>query len=171
MQLRANSKMLAGGIMPLALFGAGLIVGFGVAHTPTATAADSAARTAAPTAATAWAAEQAIAQDMQDNNAEGIERALADDWAVIPTSGGLGEGKTIFPQGITSGVLTRKTFVLSEPRVRLYGNIALVTAKVQTSGTLQGKPFDVAERQTDILHWDRGGWKSVLTHETKIAAP
>jgi hypothetical protein len=40
--------------------------------------------------------------------------------------------------------------------VRLYGNIALVTTKVKTSGTFQGKPFDVMERQTDVLLWKAG---------------
>jgi hypothetical protein len=170
MQMRGSLKMLTGSIVPLALLGTGLIVGFAIARVPAATAADKVTRVAVPTAENAWAAEQAIAQDMQDNNAEGIEHALADDWAVIATSGGLGEGKATFPQGIKSGVLTRKTFVLSDPRVRLYGNVALITTKVQTSGMFQGKPFDVAERQTDVLLWEHGGWKSVLTHETKIGA-
>jgi ketosteroid isomerase-like protein len=64
--------------------------------------------------------------------------------------------------------LTRKTFEISEPRVRLYGNTALVTTEVKTSGTFQGKPFDVTERQTDVWLWKDGGWKCVLTHETKI---
>ena len=55
--------------------------------------------------------------------------------------------------------------------MRLYGNIALVTTKVKTSGTFQGKPFDVSERQTDVLRWRQGGWKIVLTHETKLGPP
>jgi len=114
------------------------------------------------------AAEQEIAGAMANNDADGITRSLADDWAVIATSGAVSEGKSVFADGIKSGFLTRKTFEISEPRVRLYGDVALVTTKVQTSGTLQGKPFDVTERQTDVLVWKDGGWKSVLTHETKI---
>jgi ketosteroid isomerase-like protein len=123
---------------------------------------------ASPTAENALAAEQEIARAMRTNDVDGILRALSDDWAVIPTSGGVAEGKTIFPDGIKSGYLTRKTFELSEPRVRVYGNIAVITAKVKLSGIFQGKSFDVAERQTDVLLWKDGGWKSVLTHETKI---
>jgi ketosteroid isomerase-like protein len=107
---------------------------------------------------------------MGANDAAGIERLLADDWAVIATTGGVAEGRSIFPDGIKSGYLTRKTFEISEPRVRLYGNIAVVTTKVKTSGTFQGKPFDVSERQTDVLRWQQGVWKVVLTHETKLAA-
>jgi ketosteroid isomerase-like protein len=105
---------------------------------------------------------------MASNEADGITRSLADDWIVIATSGAVAEGKSVFADGIKSGFLTRKTFEISEPRVRLYGDVALVTTKVQTSGVLQGKPFDVTERQTDVLVWKDGGWKSVLTHETKI---
>ena len=114
------------------------------------------------------AAEKEIARAMPSNDADGITRSLADDWAVIATSGAVAEGKSVFADGIKSGFLTRKTFEISEPRVRLYGDVALVTTKVQTSGVLQGKPFDVTERQTDVLVWRDGGWKSVLTHETKI---
>ena len=129
---------------------------------------DGAAPIVGPTAENALAAEQDIARAMRNNDAAAIERMLADDWIVIATTGGVAEGKSTFPDGIKSGYLTRKTFELSEPRVRLYGNVALVTTKVKLSGVFKNKPFAVMERQTDVLHWEHGGWKSVLTHETKI---
>lgn len=141
-----------------------VLLAFGVISLP----GGSAVPESGPTSENALAAEQEIAQAMRDNDGPGIARLLADDWAVVATSGGIGEGPSIFPDGIKSGHLTRKTFEISEPRVRLYGNVTLITTKVQTSGTLGGKPFDVMERQTDVLLWKDGGWKSVLTHETKI---
>jgi len=122
-----------------------------------------------PTAESALAADQELARAMRDNDAVAISRLLDNSWAVVASSGGVGEGPSIFPDGIKSGYLTRKTYGLSEPRVQLYGDIALVTTKVKTSGMFQGKPFDVTERQTDVLLWQDGGWKCVLTHETKIA--
>jgi ketosteroid isomerase-like protein len=85
---------------------------------------------------------------------------------VVSARGGVGEGKSIFPDGIKSGALTRTAFEISEPRVRLYGDVSLVTTKVRVAGTFGGKPFDVRERETDVLHWEAGGWKIVLTHET-----
>ena len=124
-----------------------------------------------PTAESAMATEQEIARAMRDNDGPALLHLLSDDWAVIATSGGIAEGPSIFPDGIKSGYLTRKTFELSEPRVRLYGNVALITTKVKLSGTFRDKPFDVAERQTDVLVWKDGAWKSVLTHETKIDKP
>lgn len=121
-----------------------------------------------PTAENALAADEELARAIRDNDVDAILRSLDNSWAVIATSGGVGEGPSIFPNGIKSGYLTRKTYELSEPRVRLYGDIALVTTKVKTSGAFRGKPFDVVERQTDVLHWTGGGWKCVLTQETKI---
>jgi ketosteroid isomerase-like protein len=145
-----------------------IIVGLLIARIASPKAAGAAKPAPGPTAENALAAEEEIARAMANNDPDGITRLLADDWAVIATSGGVGEGKSIFADGIKSGYLTRKTFEISEPRVRLYGDVALVTTKVQTSGTFQGKPFNVTERQTDVLVWKDGGWKSVLTHETKI---
>jgi ketosteroid isomerase-like protein len=121
-----------------------------------------------PTVDNALAADMELAKAMRENDTTGIFRMLDKDWAVVNTSGGLGEGPSIFPDGIRSGYLTRKTYELSEPRVRLYGNIAVVTTKVKTSGMFRGKPFDVKERQTDVLRWSDGRWKCVFTHETKL---
>ena len=146
----------------------GLVLGLVVGLLFTSAATSRAKPAGGPTAENALAAEQEIARAMANNDADGITRSLADDWVVIATSGGVAEGKSVFADGIKSGYLTRKTFEISEPRVRLYGDTAVVTAKVQTSGTFQGNPFDVTERQTDVLVWKDGGWKSVLTHETKI---
>lgn len=126
------------------------------------------AATPGPTTESALAADEALARAIRENNSDEILRWLDEGWAVISTSGGVGEGPSIFPDGIKSGGLTRKTYEISEPRVRLYGDTALVTTKVKTSGTLQGKPFDVTERQTDVLQWKDGSWKCILTHETKI---
>jgi len=133
---------------------------------PVFAAAGKAKTEAGPTTENVMAAEEDLARAMRENDADGIARWLSDDWAVISGKGGVGEGKSIFPEGIRQGYLTRKTFEISEPRVRLYGTVALVTTKLKTSGMFGGKPFDVVERQTDVFVWKDGGWKCVLTHET-----
>jgi ketosteroid isomerase-like protein len=130
--------------------------------------ADDAKPAAGPTAQTALAADRELARALGSNDAAGIARILSDDWAVIAGTGGVGEGKDVFPEGIRTGVLTHKTYETSEPRVRIYGNVAVVTSKVDTSGTFNGKPFHVVMRQTDVMQWRKGGWKIVLTHETMI---
>jgi ketosteroid isomerase-like protein len=129
-------------------------------------AAESAKPAVGPSEESALATVLEMARAMRENDADGIARLLSDDWAVISARGGLGEGKSIFPDGIKSGALTRTAYEMSDPRVRLYGNVALVTTKVHLAGRFDGKPFDVKERETDVLHWQEGGWKIVLTHES-----
>lgn len=121
-----------------------------------------------PTAESALSADQKLAKAMQENDMTEIVSMLDKDWAVITGRGGVAEGPSIFPEGIRTGYLIRNTFEISEPRVRLYGNIALVTTKVRLSGTFAGKPFEVKERQTDVWRWKDGAWKCILTHETML---
>ena len=120
------------------------------------------------TAASALAADDELSKAIRENDAEGIRRWLDNDWGVVSAIGGVDEGASIFPDGIKTGSLVRKTFETSAARVRLYGSVALVTAKVKTSGMFAGKPFDVVERQTDVWLLKEGGWKCVFTHETLI---
>ena len=121
-----------------------------------------------PTAESALAADQELARALQNNDTVGIYRMLDKDWAVIPSNGGVYEGPDVFPSGIRSGYRTLTAMELSEPRVRLYGDIALVTSKVRLAGTLGGKAFDIKMRQTDVLRWKDGGWKCVLTQEAVV---
>ena len=89
--------------------------------------------------------------------------------AVIPSFGAVLEGPGVFPSGIRTGYRTLRVMELSEPRVRLYGNIALVTTKVRLSGQLGGKSYDdLKMRQTDVWHWNDGAWKCVLTQEAVL---
>lgn len=74
---------------------------------------------AGPTAESAMAAEDELTRAMRDNDADGIARSLSDDWAVISARGGVGEGKSIFPEGIKTGHLKHTAYEVSEPRVRL----------------------------------------------------
>jgi ketosteroid isomerase-like protein len=141
------------------------IVGLLIAPNAKVQAVGDATSAAAPTSESVLAAEEEFARALQDNDVDGVARSLSDDWAVVSARGGVAEGKAIFPDGIKQGYLTHKTYEVSEPRVRLYGNVALVTAKVHNAGTFGGKPFDVMERETDVWLWKGGGWKCVLTQE------
>jgi ketosteroid isomerase-like protein len=121
-----------------------------------------------PTAENALAADQELAGVLQRNDTLGIVRLLDKDWAVITSNGDVAEGASLFPGGIKSGYRLLKTMSLSEPRVHLYGNVALVTTKVELAGTFGGKTFDIEERQTDVWRWNNGGWKCILTQEAVI---
>jgi ketosteroid isomerase-like protein/uncharacterized protein YciI len=121
-----------------------------------------------PTVQNALAADQGLAKALQNNDTAGIVSMLDKDWAVITTQGDIAEGPGVFPSGIRTGYRTLTAMELSEPRVRLFGNVALVTTKIRLAGQRGGKTFDMDERQTDTWLWKDGSWKCILTQESNL---
>lgn len=56
-----------------------------------------------PTTSNALAADQALARAIRENDANGILGWLDSSWAVISMAGGIGEGPSIFREGINRG--------------------------------------------------------------------
>src|SRR5262249_36332882 len=69
-------------------------------------------------------------KDFQDaivaNDAEAIERFVTDDWIIVNADGRIVE-KDRFLAVVKSGALTHDTMRLDEPRLRIYGEAAVVT--------------------------------------------
>jgi ketosteroid isomerase-like protein len=135
--------------------------------------AHSARAAAGPTKENAVEAEKALGEAMRTNDADGFCRLLDPDWAVVNGNGGIGDGAGMGESlcaAIKAGNFTRKTYEmdLANARVRVYGNVATVTFKLSLSGSFNHKDFSVKEVQTDVLKWEQGGWKCVLTHETNV---
>ena len=143
------------------------VVGLLIACTMIAKAAGAAKPAAGATTESVLAADDELTKALRDDDPDGIAKLLSDDWIVISARGEVGEGKSVFPDAIKSGHLKHTAYEASEPRVRLYGNIALVTTKLHNAG-ISGSghlPYDAMERQTDVWLWKDGSWKCVLTHE------
>jgi ketosteroid isomerase-like protein len=54
--------------------------------------------------------------------------------------------------------------------VRVYGDVAIVTARVRNSGTFDGNPFQLDEWSTDVFIRRADGWRCAVTHLTSVAA-
>jgi ketosteroid isomerase-like protein len=131
-----------------------------------------------PTKENALEAAEELAQAMRTNDADAFCRLLDPDWAVVTGNGdidageqmGDGKMKERLCAAIKAGTFTRETYEMdfANARVRFYGNIATVTANLAVSGTLEHKWFAAKEVQTDVLKWEDGGWKDVLSHETNV---
>jgi ketosteroid isomerase-like protein len=141
------------------------VAGLLIASVALPTVARAAKPAAGLTAESVLAADEEFMRALREDDVDGITRCLSEDWAVISARGGVAEGKSIFPDAIKSGYLKHTAYDASEPRVKLYGDMALVTTKVHNAGTAGGKPYDAMQRQTDVWRWKDGAWKCVLTHE------
>ena len=124
---------------------------------------------AGPTKENALAAEKELAQAMRTNDADEFCRLLDPDWAVVDGNGGLNDRESVCA-AIKAGTFTLKTYEpdLADARVRVYGNIATITFHLSLSGPFEHKTFSGKEVETDVLRWEDGGWKCVLTHETNV---
>ena len=140
--------------------------GMFVAHTANAAAGQT---NDGPTKENALEAEKELAQAMRTNDADGFCRLLDPDWAVVDGIGRLNDRESVCA-AIKAGTFTRKTYEpdLADARVRVYGNIATITFHLSLSGPFEHKTFSGKEVETDVLRWEDGGWKCVLTHETNV---
>ena len=111
-------------------------------------------------------------RDFQDaivaNNAEAIERFVTDDWIIVNADGTIVE-KDRFLEVVESGTLTHDTMKLDEPRVRIYGETAIVTGCATSAGKFMGAEFKTLERATDVFVRINGHWRCALTQLSPIA--
>ena len=122
-----------------------------------------------PTKENALMAERELAQAMRTNDADAVCRLLDPDWTVVDGIGRLNDRASVCA-AIKAGTFTRKTYEpdLANARVRVYGNLATITFRLSLSGPFEHKTFSGKEVETDVLRWEGGGWKCVLTHETNV---
>ena len=119
-----------------------------------------------PTAESALAADLELAKALQNNDTLGIVRMLDKDWAVITSFGDIFEGSDAFTSGIRSGQRILTALELTEPRVRFFGNVAVVTSKSRLAIVYRGKPMEFHLCQTDTWLWKNGAWICILTQES-----
>ena len=141
--------------------------GIFVCHAAKASAAETNDR---PTKENALATEKQLAQALRANDVDGFCRLLDPDWTVVDGNGGLNHRDGVCA-AIEAGTFTRNTYEpdLTNARVRVYGNVATITFHLSLSGPYGHKTFSGKEVETDVLRWEGGGWKCVLTHETDVS--
>ena len=71
---------------------------------------------------------------------------------------------------IESGELSHDTMTKDVGRARVYGDVAVVTARGRNTGHFRGQPISADEWVTDVYRKVDGRWLCVLTHLTPVAA-
>ena len=112
--------------------------------------------------------EVEFAEAIVKNDADAIERFVADDWVIIDPDGSIID-KAHFLGVIRSGALSHQMMESEDWRVRVYGDTALATGLTKTKGRFIGQDFNTRERATDVFVKVSGRWSCVLTQLTRFS--
>ena len=107
------------------------------------------------------------AEAMVANDAERIGSFMADDWVIVSERGI--SDKQRFLSFVESGALTHSAFEMaSDGRVKVYGDVAVMTIRVVNTAHFGGQQFDADEWTSDVLVKREGKWLCVHSHITPV---
>lgn len=99
------------------------------------------------------------------NDADAIGSFMTDDWIMVSERGV--SSKEHFLSFVRSGQLTHDSMDLVElGKVTIYGNTAILAARVTNTAHFGGATFDANEWTSDVFIRTSDGWKCVITHIT-----
>lgn len=98
-----------------------------------------------------------------------LDRVLADDFMLIDVMSGSEITKPALLAVIGSGQLKFGTVEPAPPRVRIYGNTAVVTGRTQMSGQFGEASFTTRSRYTHVYVEQQGRWRMVAAQGTQIS--
>lgn len=96
-----------------------------------------------------------------------IKKCITNDWVLVDSQGGIIPQEKFF-NVLEQGLLSHSTMTKQVLRVKIYGDIALVTGRGQNTGTWQGQPMEADEWVTDVYKKESEKWLCVLTHLTPV---
>lgn len=112
--------------------------------------------------------EEEFNRAMVSNDVARISACVTDDWVLVtPEAGIVPRSRLLYVIG--SGELSHDSMTKGVSRVRVYGDVAIVTARGRNTGQFRGKPISADEWVTDVYRKIDGRWLCVLTHLTPVA--
>jgi len=99
-----------------------------------------------------------------------LDKHTSDDYVLITMNGRM-SGKAQMLDGFKSGQSKLTADDLSDLKVRVYGNAAVVTGKADVKGTLGGQDATGQVLFTRVYVKKDGRWQSVSFQQTRISNP
>jgi len=115
------------------------------------------------------AIEDAFNKAVVSNNVSEIKKCISDDWVLVDAQGGIIPKERFF-YVVEQGMLTHTSMSKEILRVKVYGNMAIVTGRGKNTGFFNGQPIKADEWVTDIYKKENEKWVCVLTHLTPVAS-
>jgi ketosteroid isomerase-like protein len=101
------------------------------------------------------------------NDINEIKKCITSDWVLVDSHGGIIPQERFFSV-LEQSLLSHSTMTKEILRVKIYGDIALVTGRGQNTGIWQGKAMEADEWITDVYKRENDKWLCVLTHLTPV---
>jgi len=101
------------------------------------------------------------------NKVDEIKKCVTEDWVLVDSQGGIIPQEGFF-RVLEQGLLSHDTMTKEILRVKVYGDIALVTGRGQNTGNWQGQRLEADEWITDVYKKENDKWLCVLTHLTPV---
>jgi len=121
------------------------------------------------------AVEQELIQIQQDlcaawmrTDRATIERILAPEWSVTKATGEVATKSEVLRDAFELGKLTLNSAQVTDVKVRIFGDAAVVTGRSIAEGSAAGHTFSVVLRFTDVFVRTSDGWRAVASHATRI---
>ena len=111
------------------------------------------------------AVEEAFNRAVVSNDVAKISACISEDWVLVtPEAGPVPRER--FLQAVEQGILSHDSMSKDIGRVRVYGNVAVVTGRGRNTGMFKGAPISADEWVTDMYVKADDRWICVLTHVT-----
>ena len=114
-------------------------------------------------AATIHVLELKWAESYKQHNIEILSSLLAEDFVIT-----VEDGSVYSKAGYISHTANAQVHVqvaeLSELKVRMHGDLAIVTGAYHEKGDSEGKPYEYHDRLTDLWMKSGGKWQVVASH-------
>lgn len=113
------------------------------------------------------AGAEAFAEAIVANDADRISEFVTDDWVIVSDSG-VAPGQQLLDL-VRSGELTHSAMqTVGKTRIRIFGDVAVLTARITNTAHYAGQQYDADEWTTDIFVHRGGRWRCVHTHYTSV---
>jgi ketosteroid isomerase-like protein len=118
----------------------------------------------APAAADIAALESKWNAAYKRSDIAAMESLLADDFVIT-----VEDGSTFSKSGYIAhngdSTLHVEVSEMRDVKVRMHGNVAVVTAAYHEKGTVKGKPYESHDRSTDVWMMNKNGsWQVIAAH-------
>lgn len=113
--------------------------------------------------------QQRLIRAWVEHDRETVNAILADDWTVIDPTGRVLTKAQVLEEGFESGTRKIESGTIDEVKVRLLGEVAVVTGRTIATGSYQGTSVSVKLRFTDVCVKRGDDWQVVSSQATLIA--